>query len=372
MKFSQTFIQNKISTTIGILLLFIFLVSCQRSPDKINPQPSVPDQVLANEVTNGNFPYRRLSTYGFFVGELQHLNPSSKVVFYQPASSLFTDYALKSRFIFIPPGEKAIIDGEDLDLPQGSILIKNFYYPEDFRKPTGARRIIETRLMIHEEKGWQAYPYIWNDSQTEAVLKIVGGEIQVRFIDNQGKQQLINYLVPNKNQCKSCHNKNEILSPIGIQIKHLNNEIAYGTTKANQLAHWEKLGVLDGFNEPTAYPSMVNYQDTSQALDDRAMAYLDINCAHCHRAEGPASTSGLFLTYDQRDRMKLGINKTPIAAGSGAGSFKFDIVPGKPDESIVIHRMSSTKVGVAMPEIGRTTVDQEGVALIRNWITEIK
>lgn len=372
MKISQKVTQNGVFTISVILLFFIFLISCQKSPDKINPQPLAPEEVLAKEVADGNYPYRRLSTYGFFTGEIKQLIPASTVIFYQPASSLFTDYALKSRFLFIPTGEKAKIDGEDLDLPHGSVLIKNFYYPADFRKPEEERRIIETRLMIHEKKGWQAYPYIWNESQTEAVLKVVGGEINVRFIDNQGKEQLINYLVPNKNQCKSCHNKDEILSPIGMQVKHLNNEIAYGTSKANQLAHWTELGVLEGFNEPASHPAMVNYQDTSQVLDDRAMAYLDINCAHCHRAEGPASTSGLFLTYDQRDRMKLGINKTPIAAGSGAGSFKFDIVPGKPDESIVIHRMSSTKVGVAMPEIGRTTVDQEGVELIRNWIAKIK
>lgn len=372
MKFRQKGKQNEIFTIIGILLFFIFLVSCQRSPDKINPQLQEPDQVLPKEVADGKFPYLRLSTYGFFVGDLQHLNPGSDLVFYQPASSLFTDYAMKSRFLVIPPGEKATLKGDDIDLPKGTVLIKNFYYPADFRKPAGERRIIETRLLIHEENGWQAYPYLWNESQSEAVLKVVGAEIQVRFRDNQGQEQLINYLVPNKNQCKSCHNKNEILSPIGIQVKHLNHEMEYGTTKANQLVHWTELGVLEGFDEPTSHLSMVNYQDKSQALADRAMAYLDINCAHCHRAEGPASTSGLFLTYDQRDRMKLGINKTPIAAGSGAGSFKFDIVPGKPDESIVIHRMSSTKVGVAMPEIGRTTVDKEGVELIRNWIAELK
>jgi uncharacterized repeat protein (TIGR03806 family) len=355
-----------------LLLMIVFFISCQNPTDKQSKEEiERPEAVLEDEIADNKFPYKRLSTYGFFIGEIKELKPTSEVTFYKPASSLFTDNAYKSRFVFIPEGEKAEIESNDLRLPQGSVLIKNFYYPADFRKPEGERRIIETRLMIHEEKGWQAYPYIWNESQTDAVLKVVGGEIEVSYVDLQGKEQLINYLVPNKNQCKSCHNKNEVMSPIGFQIKHLNNELDYGQSQSNQLEYLAAIGKLEGFKEASAHPSLVNYEDESQALNDRAMAYLDVNCAHCHSAEGPASTSGLFLTYDQRDPMKLGINKTPVAAGSGAGSFKFDVVPGKPDESILIHRMNSTQVGVAMPEIGRTTVDQKGIELIKAWITEL-
>jgi uncharacterized repeat protein (TIGR03806 family) len=353
-------------------LIIVFFISCQKPVEQNIEKAALPEEQLVDELADGNLPYRRLSTYGFFEGEVKELLPTSEVIFYKPASSLFTDYALKSRFLVIPEGEKAKIEDDDLNLPLGSVLIKNFYYPVDFRNPNGARRIIETRLMIHEEKGWQAYPYVWNESQTDAVLRVVGGEFEVRFIDIQGRDQVINYLVPNKNQCKSCHNKNEIMAPIGIQVRHLNNEIEIGGSKTNQLEQLSRLGKLENFLGPSHYPDMVNYEDSGQALEDRAMAYLDINCAHCHSADGPASTSGLFLTYDQNDPMKLGINKTPVAAGSGAGRFKFDIVPGKPEESILIHRMNSTQVGVAMPELGRTTVDREGVELIKAWIGEMK
>ena len=272
----------------------------------------------------------------------------------------------------IPVGEKAQLVADELALPKGSILVKNFYYPEDFGKPEGKRRIIETRLMIHEEKGWQAYPYIWNEEQTDAILKIVGGETEVRFIDKNGQDQVINYLVPNKNQCKSCHNKNEVLAPIGIQPKHLNHDLKYKSGSENQLAHWTNLGKLEGFLGKESHPAVVNYEDPTQALNDRAMAYLDINCSHCHRAEGPASTSGLFLTFEQKDPLKLGINKTPVAAGKGSGKFKFDIVPGHGDQSILTYRMNSTEVGIAMPEIGRTSIHTEGVELIKEWINQMK
>lgn len=349
-------------------LVAAILISCQKSEEKAIPE----SRALAEEVASGIFPYRRLSTYGFFEGEIKDLKKAEPLIFYKPASSLFTDYALKSRFVFIPEDKKAQINGSELELPVGSILIKNFYYPVDFRNPEGERKIIETRLLIHEEKGWQAYPYLWNEEQTDAILKVVGAETEVNFIDYSGKEQIINYIVPNKNQCKSCHNKSEQLAPIGVKVQHLNHELDYGQNKQNQLAHWANLGKLEGFQGADRHPSMIDYEDQTQALNDRAMAYLDINCAHCHAAEGPASTSGLFLTYDQTDPMKLGVNKTPVAAGKGAGSFTFDIAPGNPDESILIHRMKSTEVGVAMPEIGRTTVHQEGVELIRQWIKGLK
>ncbi|MDI1321810.1 MAG: hypothetical protein PSV36_03615 [Algoriphagus sp.] len=356
--------RKKLSLSIGAIILGGFLlIACQ--------EEKAAETKLEEEIADGKFPYKRLSTYGFFTGEINSLKPAEGIIFYKPASSLFTDYALKTRFVQLPEGVKASISDDELNLPKGTTLIKNFYYPADFRKPEGGRRIIETRLMIHEENGWEAYPYIWNESQTDAVLKVVGGEIEVKYVDIQGKYQVINYLVPNKNQCKSCHNRNEQMAPIGVKVKHLNNELNFGSGSKNQLAHWTGLGKLEGFLGESAHPAMINYQDSDLPLNDRAMAYLDINCAHCHSAEGPASTSGLFLTHDQTDPMKLGINKTPVAAGFGAGKFKFDIAPGEADESIITHRMNSTQVGVAMPELGRTTIHKEGVELIREWINSL-
>jgi uncharacterized repeat protein (TIGR03806 family) len=342
--------------------------ACQNEPQIV----SIPILPLESEVADGDYPYKRLSTYGFFEGNVNKLQPTENVVIYKPASSLFTDYALKSRFVFFPEGTKAKLVSDDLEFPKGTVIIKNFYYPIDFREPEGERRIIETRLMVNSSTGWEAFPYIWDESQSDAVLKIVGGQTEVNFIDYSGKDQVVNYLIPNKNQCKSCHNIAEQMVPIGVKVKHLNNELDYGTGEMNQLMHWTSLEKLEGFEGEKAHPSMINYEDSSLPLDDRAMAYLDINCSHCHNAEGPASTSGLFLTYDQTDPMKLGINKTPVAAGIGAGKYKFDIAPGLADESIMTHRMNSTKVGVAMPELGRTTVHVEGVVLIRDWINSMK
>ena len=51
---------------------------------------------------------------------------------------------------------------------------------------------------------------------------------------------------------------------------------------------------------------------------------------------------------------------------------KFSIVPGKPNESILLHRMDSLDPGVMMPESGRKLSHSEGVALINDWIISLK
>lgn len=356
---------KKINLLIAIATIFlsgIVINSCEKELPVVTPE----------DIDFEKVPYKNLSEYGFFVGNISDLLPSDRVLLYEPASSLFTDYAHKTRYIWMPKGVSAEIYLEDtlgvMNFPDKTIIIKNFYYPDDFRQPDGKKRIIETRLMVKNNDEWAAYPYLWNEEQTDAVYKVTGGEFEVSWIDENGEKQTINYVMPNKNQCKSCHNVNEKLMPIGVKAIHLNNELNYGDETLNQLEKWSQMGYISNFLGSDKHASMVDYHDTNAPLDRRAMAYLDINCAHCHNATGPASTSGLFLSYFETEKTKLGIFKTPIAAGFGAGSFKYDIHPGKGSESIMTHRMASTEVGAAMPEIGRVMAHKEGVQLITDWI----
>jgi uncharacterized repeat protein (TIGR03806 family) len=366
-----------------LLLLLTLICSCNQGKkeiiQKLETATAWEDTAFptatVQQIDLSQIPYQKLSAYGFFRGAYNELQPDERLLDYEPASSLFTDYAFKSRYIWIPSDSVASIQhdgaGGDVYLPEGAILIKNFYYPEDFRNPTGKRRIIETRLMVKQNGKWEGYPYVWNDAQTDADYKVIGAELEVSWVDKAGENRLIQYIVPNKNQCKSCHNRNEQLVPIGLQIKHLNHEIEYEGKQLNQLVRWEEQGFLKTSIDITSSASLIDYRDENQHIDLRAKSYLDINCGHCHQEAGPASTSGLYLTYDESDPMRLGVFKTPVAAGFGAGTLKFDVVPGKPEESILLHRMSSTEVGAAMPEIGRVTVHREGVELISKWIKEM-
>lgn len=365
---------------IAIGLISVFLFSCEKKQTESTQTEPIYSEAEAPEIETSKIdfsqlPFKNLSEYGFFKGKLRSLEPDNGVLLYQPASSLFTDYAHKSRFIWMPEGTAASIREDDegsMNFPDNTVIIKNFYYPADFRKPDAEKRIIETRLMVKRSGVWEAFPYVWKDDQSDAEYKVVGAEREVKWIDLAGKEQVINYIVPNKNQCKSCHNEKEQLVPIGVKAKHLNHEIKFAEGNKNQLIKWMETGYLTDLKDLDAYSSMIDYNQTSHSIELRAKAYLDINCGHCHRADGPASTSGLFLTYEETDPLKLGINKTPVAAGFGAGTFKYDIVPGQADQSILTYRMSTNQVGAAMPEIGRVTVHQEGLELIKDWINGMK
>ena len=86
----------------------------------------------------------------------------------------------------------------------------------------------------------------------------------------------------------------------------------------------------------------------------------------------PAQTSGLNLSIHETESIALGIMKTPVAAGRGSGNLKYDIVPSKPNESILLYRLESTDPGEMMPEVGRKTMHKEGVDLNREWIKAMK
>ena len=115
-------------------------------------------------------------------------------------------------------------------------------------------------------------------------------------------------------------------------------------------------------------PHNADWKDVALPINDRARAYLDINCSHCHNRDGAADTSGLYLTQDIALGEASGRCKLPIAAGGGTGNLPFDIVPGHPDDSVLVYRLGSTDPGAMMPELGRSLRHDEGVALVREWI----
>ena len=178
--------------------------------------------------------------------------------------------------------------------------------------------------------------------------------------------------MPDQNQCASCHsvdNKTRAMEPIGPKARHLNRDFAYAEGSENQLAHLARIGYLTGAPDPRQAPRNANAEDAVHArLEDRARAYLDINCGHCHSPTGAAITSGLWLEASVSDRLKLGFCKQPVAAGKGTGNHMYDIAPGHADASVLTFRMDSDDPSVMMPELGRSVVHREGVRLIREWI----
>lgn len=317
--------------------------------------------------------FEYLSDYHFFTGELANLTPNEGVLPYDLNTPLFSDYAHKARFVWMPAGSSARYTEEGiLDFPQGTVLIKNFYYENDESDPAKGRKIIETRLLINRENSWEALGYIWNEEQTGAKLEVIGDIQEVEWTNTAGKVQKVDYIIPNKNQCKNCHARAEELVPIGPKVQNLNKDFAYADGTRNQLEKWSEMGYLSAYLSEKDHPRIAAWdQAESGSIQERALAYLDVNCGHCHHPEGAANTSGLTLTARASLNKSLGIYKPTVSAGAGTGGHTYSIVPGKPDESILVYRMRSTDPGAMMPELGRRMVHEEGVALISEWIEQM-
>lgn len=322
----------------------------------------------------GEKPLMTLSEYGFFEGKMADQKPADGVMPYDLNTPLFSDYAEKLRFVRLPEGTTVPYNEKEVfDFPLGTHIVKTFFYYRDARKPEKGRRLIETRVLSHEKDGWQALAYVWNEDQSEAYLEVAGEDIAISFVHSNGKKKKFTYTVPNTNQCKGCHSFNGAMRPIGPSARQLHGDFAYADGSAHQLDRWQVKGLLTGLPaDHSAIPRIARWDDPSESLDSRARAWLDINCAHCHRAEGPASTSGFFLDIHQTDPNVLGVMKVPVAAGRGAGELDYDIEPGKPNKSILYYRIVSQDPGIMMPELGRALVHEEGVALIREWISKME
>ncbi|MCG8316708.1 MAG: right-handed parallel beta-helix repeat-containing protein [Pseudomonadales bacterium] len=294
---------------------------------------------------------------------------------YDLTTPLFSDYAKKDRSVFVPEGSQIIYNADShFDFPIGSIIVKTFTLP----LANGNDKVVETRLFIHRESGWFGVTYIWADDMSEAYLAYGGGEYNADIIDPDGNVLAVNYRIPNMNQCTNCHgaraSKDDSFAnrPIGPKARMLNKNYDYGTRFANQLDYWASVGLLSGAPDATEAPRLPVWDDESDGTEEqRARTYLEINCAHCHSAEGRAHSTGLHLLADTPLDAAFGLCKPPVAAGTGSGGLKWDIVPGNADESIVVYRMESNDPAVRMPELGRSITHSQGNQLVKDWINHL-
>jgi uncharacterized repeat protein (TIGR03806 family) len=358
---------------IALVLLAALTAGCTPRPEvRAHPPGAYPE---------------RLSEWGLIVRSGRRLVLGRDVMPYEVNASLYTDYALKLRTIYVPPGAQIrYAADESFDFPIGSIVTKTFFYPAHEPREgvveavdgwdgdvsaldLGRHRLIETRLLVRQADGWDALPYVWDGD--DAVLQIIGAVAPMQLALD-GASVAFPYLVPSRSECASCHATDHAeasLRLIGLTARQLNR--TYPGETVGQLQRWARDGVLTQLPEdPSAVPYLAPWQAPA-APAVRARSYLDSNCGHCHSATGPARTSGLLLDVATTGSRQLGVCKPPIAAGRGTGGRSFSITPGDPEASILVFRMEATDPAIRMPEIGRSLVHREGVALIREWIADL-
>jgi len=264
---------------------------------------------------------------------------------YQPKYQLWTDAAVKKRWVYLPPGSK--IDTSDMDYwvyPVGTKLWKEFVR-DSVR--------VETRL-LHKVSAteWKMMAYQWNSGQTDADAVPAG-------VQNASGTQ---HDIPSSNDCETCHAKmkDRAASFSAIQLSHS----LPGVTLASLISS----GRL------TQNPSGA-FTLPGTATDQAALGYLHANCGICHN-----ENSFTFALVDMQLWLKTGslgtvkttdtylstANKALTASNPSTGQAR--LVPGDAAKSDMHIRMNQRGTLNQMPPLGTEKVDTTGLAAVDAWI----
>ncbi len=369
-----------------------------------------------------------LSGWGLFT-DIRNQVPATGVIPFEVTSPLFTDGALKHRFVTLTKGGTIAYsnDTSRWDSPVGTIYAKTFAFPPNLQDPEtdGLEQLVETRLMVHvaaeddrlncggAESCWQVIVYVYNDEQTDAVRQSGGWTESITYTDPTEKEcsddqspcdddedcagpgatcdniqeSVPDYYVPDNGACRRCHGEDtRTLGPSTGMLNRGNDDGDEGQPVANQIDQLFELGMLapepGPVAERTTYVDPIPYTEACQTpacIHEAARSYFDSNCSHCHAPDGAADGTGIFLDYASMDPTnptaedfaKWGVCKGPTSGGGvrNCGDATVDILPGDPDLSILLCRMDSVKIGEMMAPLGRSLIDEDGYDLIRQWVT---
>ncbi len=331
-------------------------------------------------------PPQFLSEWGLFKSIPDQI-PEDGVVPYEVTSPLFTDYAVKLRFVRLQEGQQIhYSDTERWTNPPGTIYVKTFAYPVDARQPELGYQLIETRLLVFKENGAETWTYVYPDGDNSDAERISWGPtIDVSFTNDLGEDVALRYAVPSVPQCRECHGVET--RSLGPSSGMLNRDNDYGPPIGvlNQIDYMNSLDMFDSEPPPegerTTYvtdPAAPVVAPEGPGLHERARSYFDSNCSHCHAPDGEVYDKGLYLDYQSMDPetgtlpFTWGVCKAPTSAGNGLDCDQpIDVVPGDPEASLLLCRMESIAAGERMAPLGRTIAHAEGIELIRAWIQEL-
>ncbi len=286
---------------------------------------------------------------------------------FSPQYPLWSDGAVKSRWLYIPRGR--FIDASNPDVwqfPVGTRLWKEFRFG----------RRVETRFIERTRAGWQFASYLWNDDETEAVLAPAEGVRQsVPIADG------IRHAIPSQSDCRACHMAGpvRVLGVTALQLSPDRDPNAPHAEAAQpgdvDLPALVARRLVRGL--PSALLSSPPRVTAATPTARAAIGYLHANCGGCHTDAGELSSLAFALTY----RLGEPEDKRPAVLLTAVGRpsrFKVpdaeDIVErvcaGRPEKSVVLARMASRNPLLQMPPLGSRVVDTDAVALVRRWIAE--
>ncbi len=323
------------------------------------------------EKVKTRFP-QKLSETGLFTSVRKH-TPQPALIPYSVNSPLWSDGAYKERFIALPgTNQIEFTEGGAWKFPEQTVLVKSFSLEREAGNPASRRRL-ETRLLVLQQNEWVGYTYLWNDSQTDATLINAAGTDRTYTIKDKsapGGSRKQTWHFPSRAECMVCHSRAGQFV-LGLTTPQMNREHDYGGVRDNQLRAMEHIGLFKARKLPKApdkYAHLTDPYDPAQPLEARARSYLQSNCAHCH-VEAGGGNSAINLAQSAKTDAMRAIGVEPIHDKFGLPDARI-IAPGKPDSSVLLHRIAKLGIG-RMPPLASSVVDDAAVKVIRDWIASL-
>lgn len=311
---------------------------------------------------------KRLSQTGVFT-DMKKMTPQDFLVPYEVNQPLWSDGAVKSRWMALPENTKIhFSENGEWQFPQGTVFVKTFELHTDETNPNAIRRL-ETRLLVRDTNGYvygASYKWRPDDSDADVVDAGLTEDIPIKTATGTRIQH---WFYPGKQDCLTCHTPTSG-GILGAKTRQLNRDYTYpnGVTD-NQLRAWNHLGLFDATLTEEEIPGMqklVNVTNASASLETRVRSYLDANCSQCHR---PGGAEAFFDARFNTPMDKQGIINGPIGDPLGIPGAKI-VVPDDPSKSVLLQRISMLGP-LQMPPLGRNLNDTNAIQTITEWINAL-
>ena len=310
-----------------------------------------------------------LSETGAFA-DLEKLQPADFLIPYSVNSPLWSDGAVKTRWLALPTNSKIVFAANgEWKFPEGTVFVKNFSLPVDDTHPQNLRRL-ETRLLVRDTNDFvYGATYKWRADNSDAELVTTGTneDIVIRTADGGTRTQ--RWFYPGRQDCLTCHTPTSG-GVLGVKTRQLNGDFKYpGGVTDNQIRAWNHLGLFSlnlNMGDISHFARLVAVTNTAAPLQLRVRSYLDANCAMCHR---PGGVGAFFDARFDTPLKSQGLINGPVANQLGISGARV-VVPNDPDKSILFQRVSVAGQN-QMPPLAKNVVDARAVAVIAEWISTL-
>jgi mono/diheme cytochrome c family protein len=320
--------------------------------------------VTIASVAGGTRAPERLSETGLYVeGRADLVAPENRP--FAPQYPLWTDGAVKARWIYLPPGSSIdAANPNEWELPVGTRLWKEFAFNG---------RKVETRMIWRASNSeWIFATYRWNESQTDAILAPADGvpgaaEVAAGKLHN----------IPSVTDCAACHGTTRP-GALGFTALQLSPD------RDPNAIHGEPLGpgmitlqTLRDEGRLSGAPADMNDAPrivTSNPRTRTALGYLLANCGGCHNGRGEIAALGPTLRIEELvqdgDAVAAAmVNQRTRWQIPGRTEGSVLIAPHAPEQSALLTRLRSRSPSSQMPPLGTVVRDTAAVQYLTEWVS---